>query len=717
MEMGIERESLSHSRREIPFPIIKAEMLHFNHKGDKYLKTQFFRFTLFLFVCFTLSTPNIEAQVVDIPDPNLRAIIEKDLGKAPGATITVEEMATLGDVGSSRNSFDAEGRNINDLTGLEFATDLASLDLSNNSISDISALAGLTDLASLDLSNNSISDIPALARLTNLDDLDLSNNSISDISVLAGLANLERLDLSNNNISDIPALVGFTDLERLDLSNNNISDISALAGLTSPRWANFDNSISDIPVLVGLTLSSTHERVWLDLSNNSISDISVLAGLTLSSTYERVWLDLSNNSISDISVLAGLTLSSTHERVWSSLSNNSILDLSNNSISDLFPLVVNTGLDDSTDIHVFGNPLSDISINTHLPTLRGRGIWGLYRSQIFLPAIAPLVVGQTFTLNLTVKYVSNLAGWQLDLAFNPAVLKAISVTEGDFLSTDGGSSFFQSGNIDNAAGSITGVSGAFIGTGGRSGTGTLLSINFEAKAAGQGLLRLSEDRLGAANGNQIHYEIFIHPVIVESSYDLNGDEKVNVLDLMLVAQNLGQANPQADANHDGTVDVFDLIAVAQHADSTPQAPSGLAYHGAALHSTTIQNWIDMAHAADDGSLAFQLGIANLKRLLAAMLPDKTALLANYPNPFNPETWIPYYLAHAADVTLTIYDIKGVVVRQLSLGYQQAGYYTERAKAAYWDGRNNLGESVGSGVYFYQLEAGNFSATRKMLILK
>ena len=125
----------------------------------------------------------------------------------------------------------------------------------------------------------------------------------------------------------------------------------------------------------------------------------------------------------------------------------------------------------------------------------------------------------------------------------------------------------------------------------------------------------------------------------------------------------------------------------------------------------------MAHAADDGSLAFQFGIANLQRLLASIRPDTTALLANYPNPFNPETWIPYHLANDADVTLTIYDIKGAVVCWLDLGHQMAGYYADRTRAAHWDGRNNLGEPVGSGVYFYQLQAEDFSAMRKMVILK
>ena len=102
---------------------------------------------------------------------------------------------------------------------------------------------------------------------------------------------------------------------------------------------------------------------------------------------------------------------------------------------------------------------------------------------------------------------------------------------------------------------------------------------------------------------------------------------------------------------------------------------------------------------------------------AWQIPEETALLPNYPNPFNPETWIPYQLSKPADVTLTLYDITGRVVRNLDLGHQRAGMYHSRSRAAYWDGRNEVGESVASGVYFYVLKAGDFSATRKMLIRK
>ena len=113
------------------------------------------------------------------------------------------------------------------------------------------------------------------------------------------------------------------------------------------------------------------------------------------------------------------------------------------------------------------------------------------------------------------------------------------------------------------------------------------------------------------------------------------------------------------------------------------------------------------------------GTANPKplNLEAREIPLETSLLPNYPNPFNPETWIPYQLATAADVTLKIYDIQGRVVRDLDLGHQRAGVYHSRARAVYWDGSNAVGEPVASGVYFYTLTADDFTATRKLLIRK
>ena len=98
-------------------------------------------------------------------------------------------------------------------------------------------------------------------------------------------------------------------------------------------------------------------------------------------------------------------------------------------------------------------------------------------------------------------------------------------------------------------------------------------------------------------------------------------------------------------------------------------------------------------------------------------PKQSLLLQNYPNPFNPETWIPYRLSEDSQVFVSIYDTKGILIRTLSLGYQSAGFYQDQERAAYWDGRNDLGEPVASGVYFYQLTTSSFQQTRRMLIVK
>ena len=103
--------------------------------------------------------------------------------------------------------------------------------------------------------------------------------------------------------------------------------------------------------------------------------------------------------------------------------------------------------------------------------------------------------------------------------------------------------------------------------------------------------------------------------------------------------------------------------------------------------------------------------------LSMTAPAETTLLSNYPNPFNPETWIPYQLAKPAKVTVSIYAADGTLVRTLVFGHQPAGVYQDKSRAAYWDSKNELGEPVASGVYFYTLTAGDFTATRKMLILR
>ena len=201
--------------------------------------------------------------------------------------------------------------------------------------------------------------------------------------------------------------------------------------------------------------------------------------------------------------------------------------------------------------------------------------------------------------------------------------------------------------------------------------------------------------------------------------DVNGDGTVNIQDLVFVAINLDkQGADAADVNIDGVVNIQDLVLVAGAlGQDRAAAPSLHTDFLRGLSTADVQGWLSEAQQMNPTDPRTRRGVLFLGQLLAALLPSKTTLLANYPNPFNPETWIPYQLAKPADVNVFIYATDGTLVRTLALGHQATGVYQNRGRAAYWDGRNAFGEPVASGVYFYTLTAGEFIATRRMLILK
>ena len=196
--------------------------------------------------------------------------------------------------------------------------------------------------------------------------------------------------------------------------------------------------------------------------------------------------------------------------------------------------------------------------------------------------------------------------------------------------------------------------------------------------------------------------------------DVNGDGLVTNADTLLVQD--------ADANGDGLVDVKDLLQVAGWLGAEELSAPSHSHEPVAFTAADVQEWILQAKQFGTREPVYEKGIRALEQLLAMLQqveakPKETALLRNYPNPFNPETWVPYQLAAAADVTLTIYAVDGTLVRTLALGHRLAGLYQSKSRAAYWDGRNEFGESVASGIYFYTLAAGDFSATGKMLVRK
>ena len=359
----------------------------------------------------------------------------------------------------------------------------------------------------------------------------------------ADVATLVKLGARTASINDLTGLEWATNLKTLILPHNSISDISPLRGL--------------------IHLS------WLDLGNNSISDISPLAGLTQLRLFFA-----GGNSISDISPLTDLT-------------NLTFVILNRNKVSDLSPLVANTGLGRKDAVQVKNNPLSYRTIYTDIPKLRERG----------------------------------------------------------------------------------------------------LRVEFTKRP--------------------------------QRTEDVNRDGSVDILDLLLVASEFGKEDRDSatDVNGDGVVNIQDLVLIANAFDNAATAPPFLQGADQALTAEELRIWLSAAKAIEIEVATAGRGIETLERLLGSVAPGETALLANYPNPFNPETWLPYRLAADACVTLTIYDIAGAPVRRLEMGHQQAGYYTDRGNAAYWDGRNSSGESVPSGIYFYELATPSFRDARRMVVVK
>ena len=221
----------------------------------------------------------------------------------------------------------------------------------------------------------------------------------------------------------------------------------------------------------------------------------------------------------------------------------------------------------------------------------------------------------------------------------------------------GGTTFFQSGSIDNASGKITGLSAIRLSDPGVSGTGPLLLVRFKAKSAGETELALHNFQFGDIAGESFPAGPHQTRIVVEgrlATGDVNRDGQVSVLDLILISRQLGKkvsAGSPVDLNSDGVVSILDLLLAAQGLGTTtasgapPNPPAPLSGGEGRVDPAMIAAWIAQARLEDDGSLAFKQGIENLQNLLASLIPEETALLANYPNPFNPETWIPYQLAN------------------------------------------------------------------------
>ena len=306
----------------------------------------------------------------------------------------------------------------------------------------------------------------------------------------------------------------------------------------------------------------------------------------------------------------------------------------------------------------------------------------------------------------------------------PTVLRYVESANADYLPAD---AFFidpirndydsleDTSNVTIAGNTIAAAS---------NGDGTLATLTFETVDYKPATVTLAEVYLVDTDGKQWEVttqngEVIEPPELDKKIFgDLNLDGVVNIEDLTIVKDNLGQRGQHiADVNGDHLVDIVDLVLVAGAFEGGAAAP---VLHPEALEMFTtaeVQQWLSQAQHLNLTDATSQRGILFLVQLLTVLTPKETALLVNFPNPFNPETWIPYQLAKPAEVTITIYTANGQAIQRLALGHQHAGRYHNRSRAAYWDGKNQFGEPVASGVYFYTLTAGKFTATRKMLIRK
>ena len=335
-------------------------------------------------------------------------------------------------------------------------------------------------------------------------------------------------------------------------------------------------------------------------------------------------------------------------------------------------------------------------------------------------------VGEELTFSLNIANGTNVAGYQATVLFDRTAFRLVNFTEGNYLPAD---AFFADptviyGGLGGSASSSQVTLVANTVDEASNGAGTLATLTFEVEDFKASTLIVSQVYLVDSAGTRSEATTVNGVVTIptepaeETVGDINRDGVVDILDLTIVGARFGQRGQNsADLNGDGLVDIVDLVLVASEFGGEAAAPSSYPQALELLSAAEVRQWLSKAQQLALTDPTYLRGIAVLEQLRAALIPKETVLLRNYPNPFNPETWIPYRLSHASDVDITIYDTRGMVVRRLDLGHQMAGYYTDRTKAAYWNGRNEHGESVASGIYFYQLRTGDYTALRRMVILK
>ena len=682
---------------------------------------------------------------------------------------------------TSLESLWGSNNQIRDVTPLGQLASLETLSLSVNQIRDVAPLKQLADasLTYLDLRDNQIRDVTPLASLVYLEELSLEGNPITDTYPLSALLDENPniyIDIEVSREEGSPTVTVSTTypltaatlnggVVTLTLNSgafetirSRIRDAVTISGVTGITfdWTDIEK-VSDTEVRIKLTFDGTIEtdatltvtvgsgaienytgpdpEQTAEIPVSASTEVEVTGELIASTTSpltkatldgSKVTLSLRDKSYElggrfsvaggGVSVLGvpGVTVRGFGLDIFRL--NDTQISVRLNFGGDFDDDRTLTFLVDAEVIANYsGPPLAaelPVAISAEPPTTPQMPISDATLKFVPSPVQSP-AVGEQLTLSLNIVDGENVAAYQATVQFDDTALRYTSSAIGDFLPAGA----FPL-PVDTSGNTVT--LGAVSLAGESDGDGTLATITFEVIKVKASTLTLSDVLLSdsgeTASRPQVEDGQIVEPPQLKE--DVNGDGVVNILDLVRVASSLGKSGENgADVNGDGIVNILDLVAVAGALGNTAAAPSAWGRDlEAGLTRADVQQWIAQARGLDLTDAA-QKGIVFLEQLAAALTPERTALLPNYPNPFNPETWIPYHLAGDAEVRVAIYDINGALMRILDLGRQPAGLYTDKGSAAYWDGRNHRGEAVRNGVYFYQLRVGDYAHTRKMLIRK
>ena len=649
---------------------------------------------------------------------------------------------------------------ISDISAIAGLTHLKVLDLDRNAISDISAVVGLTNLTFLDIWGTSISDISPVAGLTNLTTLGLGENNISDISPVAGLTNLTQLWLLRNSISDISPLIANTGLgsgDKVVLNNNPLSysAINTHIPVLQNRGVTVEFDNRPHPALLKISGDNQNGASFVSLPQPFVVEAQDANGFALAGVAVKFTVTGGGGTLSTQS-----TMTDANGRAQSTLILGPTLGINTVEVSatGIENTAIFYGISDTAPTEFLLSIPSGISL-IHVPLKTA-----VDNVPKTIGSIADLydALGGASKVNFLITYDSQIQGWLSyfsasdrdreltdDMGIIAGMKAATSISlSGSPLGTNGTSIITLNPGL-NVVGlplrdsRINRVSDLFTlqGIGGNVPI-IILTDGGEFKAVGRaddpGDIAITGGQsfiLNAQRAARVDISgrgwynsapTTAAPPMVLSGIQVTDTTPVLALRGLIVDEGPGvnKASLRVRVKNLSTDRAITTVIGAEKIGyqlTVVDVETGRAAKIGDILEISAQSPnpfigvepVQYAVTAEDVKRSY----IQLPALVAYEIPAETELLANYPNPFNPETWIPYRLAEDADVNMTIYNGSGQAVRTLDVGHRIASAYESRSKAIYWDGKNEFGETVASGVYFYHLTAGDYSATRKMLILK